>query len=92
MPWGQDLQPIEVLQRHTVCTFPDCGKTPLSKGWCPGHYNQHWQGREMGPLRLVDPGRGCAVPGCEDPHYARELCRVWGLRGFLPGPLPGRPP
>ena len=42
----------------------------------------------MVPLRLVDPGRGCAVPGCEDPHYARELCknhaRKVGLYGVKP--------
>jgi hypothetical protein len=29
----------------------------------------------MGPLRRVDPKRGCAVTWCDGRHYARSLCK-----------------
>ena len=85
---GQELRPIEVPERHTVCAFPDCGKTPLSKDWCPGHYTQERQGRPMGPLRLVAPSRGCAAPDCEGPHYAHGLCRRHAGKGYAYGLTP----
>ena len=33
------------------CSFPDCGKSVLAKGYCPGHYKQMRKGKPLRPLR-----------------------------------------
>ena len=42
----------------------------------------------MAPLRLVDPGRGCSVPGCPANHYAHGLCRSHAGKAYAYGLSP----
>ena len=77
---GRNLRPIEVPERHTMCAVPDCGKPPLSMGWCPGHYTQEREGPTHDPAAPGRPGRGCAVPGCDGKHYAHGLCHAHAAR------------
>jgi hypothetical protein len=37
--------------RRDHCSFPDCGKQVLAKGYCSGHYKQLWKGNPLQPLR-----------------------------------------
>ncbi len=37
------------------CGFPGCLKPVHSTGFCNGHYQQHWKGRGLSPLRPRAP-------------------------------------
>ena len=58
------------------CSFPDCGKRVLARGWCSGHYTQWRAGRPLHPIHSkLPPGvrAPCAEVGCDAP--AREYAR-----------------
>ncbi|MFE2764610.1 endonuclease domain-containing protein [Streptomyces halstedii] len=56
------------------CSFSGCNKYATTRGWCPGHYTQYRQGRELRPLHI--PGRPCTFDGCDKPQDTRGWCKT----------------
>jgi hypothetical protein len=52
---------------RACCSFPDCGKPVIAKGYCPGHYKQRRKGQELRPLRPFF--------GREGPYGTEGPCR-----------------
>lgn len=66
-----------------LCTFPDCMKTRVARGWCEAHYRRwrRYGTPQGGRLRRT----GCAVEGCRSAHSAKGYCVVhyarWARHG-----------
>lgn len=57
------------------CTFPNCEKPHIARGYCRGHYEQWKTGRPIKPLRHRGTNTGhCDFPGCDKPYAHRGLC------------------
>lgn len=39
-----------------TCSFDQCEKQALTKGFCPGHYQQHRKGQKLRPLKASSQG------------------------------------
>lgn len=71
-----------------ICSFNECDRPVKSRGFCSGHYKQHYDGRPLVPLRyknfVVDGHKRCRVCGETKPidqfgkklHYVTEHCRA----------------
>jgi hypothetical protein len=58
------------------CNEIDCTNPVRSLGKCQGHYKRVQEGRNLsGPLRVVDPDRGCAYEACSKPHWGKGYCK-----------------
>lgn len=59
-----------------VCTFQDCGRKRVARGYCGGHYKQLTDGRELKPLMRHTPGgRRCTIQDCNQVSACSEgLC------------------
>jgi len=61
-------------KERNPCSFPDCGKQVLAKGYCSGHYRQWRKGQ---PLRALRPFYGKAGPyGPNGPCRFNDLPQV----------------
>lgn len=58
------------------CTFLDCGKTVIARGWCYAHYQQ-WRrtGAPATTRRAIYPAV-CTAPGCDRDSVTTGLCRL----------------
>lgn len=78
-----------------TCTFPDCGRPHVSRGYCKGHYTQLDRGQPLRPLGESRRPKVCAFPGCGRKHAARGYCAVHAAqirKGKQPTPIPVRTP
>lgn len=58
-----------------VCTFPDCGRVKLAKGYCSTHYKQSQRGQELVPIRKRTwDSRPCGHEGCTNVGRAAGYC------------------
>ena len=54
------------------CTFPNCAKPAVARGWCSQHYRNNLR---TGTPEGKHPHReGCLVEGCPNPHRALGYC------------------
>src|SRR6478735_1977056 len=60
------------------CNFEGCDKPHSAKGYCQGHYLQHYKGKELTPLhstrRIYPEGTPCGHTGCPNPIHSNGYC------------------
>lgn len=73
-----------------ICSVPNCGKKPISRGWCPAHYRRwslYGDPNGGGPLREPRSLRPCTIAGCTrlDMKIIRGMCTTCYGRWLLDG-------
>lgn len=58
-----------------TCTFAECEKKLLARGYCSAHYAQWSRGIELKPARPYMENSGCIVSSCDLKHVARGYCK-----------------
>lgn len=59
------------------CRFNGCANTRKGAlGYCPGHYKQHHEGKELRPVKYQTSniGKTCVGPGCDRPAVSVGMC------------------
>ena len=71
---------IRIMNATPICTAPDCYRPHAARGLCQVHWKRTRDGKPdpLGPIKKVDPGRGCLIPGCESKHDGRGYCASHG--------------
>lgn len=59
-----------------TCSFAECNRPHLAKGFCSGHLRQWNKGKELRPLveKVPRAGRSCSFPGCAGRYKAADYC------------------
>lgn len=63
-----------MTQSTRTCTFSECDRKHYARGLCGGHYQQQVAGKDLKPLRVIDPNRVCEAEGCEDKPSTKGYC------------------
>lgn len=59
-----------------TCVIGGCGRVSIARDLCNAHYIRRRKSMAMDvPIRVIDPQRGCSVPGCEGEHYGFDACK-----------------
>lgn len=74
-----------------VCSFPECTKSHRSGGFCSGHYNQLWLGKELTPLgstrKRAAPKGICTFEDCGRKAYSKQFCNPHYKQQYRGEPL-----
>lgn len=57
-----------------ICKENKCNNVVLARELCRTHYLRLWKKKLLLNLRIVNPNRGCVIYGCNNKHYAKNLC------------------
>ncbi len=73
------------------CLFEGCVEPHASKGYCAAHYQQHYKGVELKPLRAKNTSKkehpDCTFDGCDRETYCKALCSAHYTQSLTGNPL-----
>ena len=59
-----------------LCSVEGCTVKHRAKGYCPRHYRQNKEGKEITLSYINQRDRICSIDGCDRKHRAKGLCKL----------------